>query len=146
MLLEIKRIPPEDTYPLRHQILRPNQTIEACKYPADHEQDALHLGAYMSGELISIASFYKEKHTDIKGEHHYRLRGMATHPEFRLQKAGTYLIHKAESILREKQADALWCNARTTVSDYYKKLGFYEVGNVFDIHPIGPHIVMAKAI
>lgn len=144
--MKVLWITPEETYPLRHKILRPNQTIEDCQYPADTEYNTFHLGVFVGDQLISVASFYNENLPDMKSNHQYRLRGMATDPDFRLQRAGTRIIEKAQTIIQNRQADLLWCNARITVSDYYKKLGFYEVGEVFDIYPIGPHQVMAKIL
>ncbi|TCP29723.1 acetyltransferase (GNAT) family protein [Scopulibacillus darangshiensis] len=144
--MEIKYIKPKDTYKLRHKILRPNQTIEDCKFEGDMDEHSFHLGAYFNGQLISIASFYREKNPTLNGAMQYRLRGMATDGEYRKQKAGSSLIASAEEILKEKGADLWWCNARTKVSPYYKKLGLSEHGEVFDIHPIGPHKLMYKKI
>ena len=69
---------------------------------------------------------------------------MATLPEFRNNHAGSSLIQKAEQILQERQANILWCNGRITVSDYYKRLGFQEHGEIFEIEPIGLHKVLYK--
>ena len=71
---------------------------------------------------------------------------MATLPNFRNQYAGTSLIRKAEQVLQEREANILWCNARITVADYYKRLGFHEHGEIFEIDPIGLHKVMYNEI
>ena len=66
MTLEIRRLKPEETHGLRHQVLRPNQPPEACIYPGDDDQTTFHLGAYRQGELICIASFWlKKKHMPV---------------------------------------------------------------------------------
>jgi GNAT superfamily N-acetyltransferase len=145
-VLEIKKIAPEDTYSLRQSALRPNQPIEASKYENDYLEDTFHLGAFLDGILISIASFYKEKNPCFTDEVQFRLRGMATLPEYRKQKAGSSLILHAEELLREKKVTLWWCNARATVSNYYKKLGLSECGEVFEIEPIGPHKLMFKKL
>jgi predicted GNAT family N-acyltransferase len=140
----IKEITANQTYDLRHKILRPNQTLDDCQYPLDMKSDTIHLGAFLNGQLVSIASFFHEKSDSFSFQNQYRLRGMATLPEFRNQKTGSELIKKAESIMKEKKAEIWWCNARTTVSNYYLKLGLEIEGIVFDIHPIGPHVLMWK--
>jgi hypothetical protein len=56
-MFEVKLITPEMTYSLRHSILRPNQSIEDCKYETDYEEGAFHVGAFYQGKLISIGSF-----------------------------------------------------------------------------------------
>ena len=71
---------------------------------------------------------------------------MATLPNFRNQRAGTSLIRKAEQILQERGASTLWCNGRITVTDYYKRLGFHEHGEIFEIDTLGLHKVMYKEI
>ncbi|WP_243525957.1 GNAT family N-acetyltransferase [Bacillus pseudomycoides] len=146
-MVTIKLIDASETYELRQKFLRPTQSLAACQYPSDYKPHSLHLGAFLNEELISIASFSPEAEPSLQGgNHHYRLRGMATVPTFRKQHAGTSLIKHAETILKERQATILWCNARITVTDYYKRLGFLEHGEIFDIDPIGPHRLMYKVL
>lgn len=142
----IKEIDANSTYQLRHKILRPNQTIDDCKYPLDLEDETIHLGAFINDKIISIASFFFEKNENFKAQKQYRLRGMATLPSHRNQKAGSSLVKKAEEIMIKNNIDLWWCNARTTVSDYYAKLGLEILGDVFDIDPIGPHVLMYKVL
>ncbi|MCU4667340.1 GNAT family N-acetyltransferase [Bacillus paralicheniformis] len=145
-MIEVKPINAEDTYEIRHRILRPNQPLEACKYETDLLGGTFHLGGYYRDRLISIASFHQAEHSELEGQKQYQLRGMATLEGYREQKAGSTLIRHAEELLRKKGADLLWCNARTSVSGYYEKLGFSEQGEVYDIPPIGPHILMYKKL
>ena len=145
-MITIKLIDASETYELRQKILRPTQTLTDCKYPSDYKFHSFHLGASLNEELISIASFSSEAEPSLQGSNHYRLRGMATVPTFRKQHAGSSLIQQAEVILKERQAEILWCNARITVTDYYKRLGFLEHGEIFDIHPIGLHKLMYKRL
>ncbi len=145
-MIQVKQIEPESTYSLRHRILRPNQTIQECLYPNDFERDAFHLGAYVDGKLISVASFYPENHRAFTESRQFRLRGMATLEAYRKQKAGSALIQRGEAIMSEKKASLWWCNARTSVSDYYRKMGMDSEGGIFDIEPIGPHRLMYKRL
>ncbi|MFD0769987.1 GNAT family N-acetyltransferase [Bacillus sp. CGMCC 1.60114] len=145
-MVEIKRIDCSQTYALRHEILRPNQSLEDCKYTSDHEENTFHLGAFINNMLISIASFSYEIHPSLGEGIHYRLRGMATRQNFRKQHAGSTLIHSAEAILAKRRAQLLWCNARITVANYYTRLGFQEYGEIFDIPPIGLHKLMYKLL
>lgn len=145
-MLCIKEIEAKDTYQIRHQILRPNQSLEQSKYAEDDNELAFHLGGFFNQQLISIASFYQENHPAVEGKYQYRLRGMATLEEYRKMKAGSSLIKQAEQLLRKKNVDVLWCNARITVTAYYQKLGFQAIGDAFDINPIGLHYLMYKQI
>ena len=140
--MEFRKINAEDTYTIRHLVLRPHQSLDDCKYPADFESKSFHLGAYLDHQLISVASFYQEVNPALNGQLQFRLRGMATLPDFRGKKAGSGLLFEGLEIIRKRESDTFWCNARTTVSDFYKSLGMDEMGKVFDIHPIGPHKLM----
>ncbi|TAH82435.1 GNAT family N-acetyltransferase [Bacillus subtilis] len=145
-MLEVKTISAEDTYEIRHRILRPHQSIEQCKYEEDHAKGSFHLGAFFEGKLISIASFSPQNQPLITESPAYRLRGMATLEGYRDQKGGSTLIKHAEEKLAENGVQAVWCNARSHVKGYYLKLGWEELGEPFEIPGIGTHIVMYKTL
>ena len=146
MIIEVREITPEETYEMRQKILRPNQTIEECKYDSDHFRDSFHLGAFHDGKLISIASFLKENNRSFEEMNQYRLNGMATLEEYRGKKAGSALLLEGEKILKRKHARFLWCLAKYPVSNYYTRFGLREHGEAFVIDSIGPHKVMYKML
>jgi GNAT superfamily N-acetyltransferase len=143
-MLEIRLIDPEMTYSLRHRVLRPHQSLEDCKFDTDHAENAFHVGAFHEGVLITVASFCIENNPDFPVEQQYRLRAMATLEDFRRLGAGRLVVDYAEKIIKEKGAGFLWCKGRTSVQEYYQKLGFVPHGEVFDYPPIGLHIIMYK--
>ncbi|WP_028775415.1 GNAT family N-acetyltransferase [Shimazuella kribbensis] len=145
-MLHIRQIPASETYKMRHIILRPNQLIEDCVYQGDEEETTVHLGAFWEGKLISIGSFLKASSSIFNDGLQYQLRGMATDPQYRRQKAGSTLMAEAEKMLRAKDVELLWCNARLGVKNYYNHLGFTQVGDRFEIEPIGPHVIMLKKL
>jgi len=145
-MFEVKLINPEMTYPLRHSILRPNQSMEDCKYSTDYEEGAFHVGAFYQGRLISVASFCMKSHSDFPQKVQYRLRAMATVEEFRRMGAGRKVVNFAEDILKAKGAELLWCIGRIDAQGYYEKLGFKPHGEVFDYPPLGPHVIMYKKL
>lgn len=145
-MFEVKLIDPEMTYSLRHRILRPNQSIEDCKYSTDHEEGAFHVGAFYKGKLISIGSFCMKNYHEFPQKVQYRLRAMATLEEFRRKGAGRLVVSFAENILRDRRVELLWCIGRIDAKGYYEKLGFRPHGEVFDYPPIGPHIIMYKPL
>jgi ribosomal protein S18 acetylase RimI-like enzyme len=145
-MVSVREIKPEMLYDIRHSILRPHQPYEACIYDTDNDAGAFHVGAFHQEKLISIASFYVEKHPDLSYKTQYRLRAMATLPEHRQLGAGRAVVQFAESRIKENKAEILWCMGRTNVQGYYEKLGFQAYGEVFDYPPIGPHIVMYKEL
>ncbi len=144
MTFQMKEIQATETYPLRHTVLRPNQDISTCNYPGDKDPTTFHIGAFKGEELIGIASYYQEKHPNFNEESQYKLRGMATSENYRGMNIGKELIIKAEEILRERQVDFWWCNAREIAFGFYTKLGLSKYGKMFEIDPIGPHKIMFK--
>ncbi len=128
-MVEVKPITAEDTYAIRHSVLRPHQTIEDCKYDQDSVKGAFHLGGFYDGTLISIASFYPQNQQALQAAPAYQLRGMATLEEYRTQKAGSTLIAYAERKLADMGAALVWCNARCHVKGYYEKLGWKSTGS-----------------
>ncbi|MDX7995963.1 GNAT family N-acetyltransferase [Bacillus subtilis] len=145
-MLEVKTISAEDTYEIRHRILRPHQSIEQCKYEEDHAKGSFHLGAFFEGQLFSIASFSPQIQPLITESPAYRLRGMATLEGYRDQKGGSTLIKHAEEKLAKNGVQAVWCNARSHVKGYYSKLGWEVLGEPFEIPGIGTHIIMYKKL
>ncbi|MBY0122009.1 GNAT family N-acetyltransferase [Bacillus sp. S/N-304-OC-R1] len=143
-MIDVRKIEPEHTYNLRHRVLRPHQSLEDCMYETDYETGAFHVGAFYDENLISIASFCTEKNPDFPVDKQYHLRGMATLEGYRKLGAGRAIVDYAESLMKEHGYEFLWCKGRTSVQDYYSKLGFKVYGEVFDYPPIGPHIIMYK--
>jgi len=140
--MELKEITANDTYPLRHKILRPHQPLSYCEYPGDFELQNFHLGWYDEEELVCIGSFYQEKYSDLPGELHYRLRGMATLENYRNRQLALKLLQAGMKRLKEKGTDLMWCNARIVALGLYEKAGMKVHGGIFEMEGIGPHKVM----
>ncbi|MCA1011586.1 GNAT family N-acetyltransferase [Halobacillus halophilus] len=144
--MHVAQIEAEQTYTLRHNILRPHQPFESCQYDTDYDDDAFHVGVFNEGKIVSVASFYLESYEEFTSSTQYRLRAMATAEEFRNKGAGREAVQYAERILQERKAGLLWCKGRTSVQDYYQKLGFRSYGDVFDYPELGPHVIMYKTL
>lgn len=144
MIIEV--IEKEAVYSLRHKILRPHRPYQEIQYETDLEKTSFHLGAYISSELVSVASFNKESFELIKSTKQYRLRAMATDIDYRKQGIGRALVDYASHILKEKDIEVLWCKGRVEVQAYYEKLGFKPIGEIFDYPHLGPHIHMYKKL
>lgn len=144
--MRIAFIKAKDCWPLRHQVLRPHQTIEDCDYPNDQNPDSFHLGAFEDKDLVAVGSFYKERQPTVLGHFQWRLRGMAVLPDFRGKGVGQQLLRFAFDELKAKRADVLWCQARESAAGFYTKLGFGIKGEPFTLEGIGIHFIMAKPI
>lgn len=145
--LMIQEIKPEDTYPLRHQILRPNQSIQECSYPLDHEPDSYHVGYYQNGQIIGIGSVHRESLPQQNDPNTWRIRGMAVLDIVRGQGIGghilTELIQYAAS---QSTPGTIWCNGRLPASNFYRRHGFQTDGQVFELPKIGPHLLFTRSL
>lgn len=138
----IRFINVEDLLPLRKQVLRPGKlTPEECRFPTDKLPGAFHLGCYLQGKLVSIASFHPQAYRDFKGDG-FQLRGMATLEEYRSRGLGNNLLNFAIIYLRGQNANYLWCNARKTALQFYRNMGFETISPEFEVPDIGPHYVL----
>lgn len=144
--MRVVRILPQDTYPIRNLILRPNCPIESCHFPGDMDEKTFHLGAMVDKKLVSVASFYFDKHPDLPGHYQYRLRGMATLPGHRGQGYSSSLLKTAFPVIANNQCNLLWCNARESAIGFYLSVGLTPVGEIFNIESIGPHQLMYKEL
>lgn len=143
---DIKKITTKQTLPLRKKVLKPFLSEEECVNPGDDLPTTIHLGLFFAGKIVSIATFIQESHPEFSAGYPYRLRGMATDPNYRGQGCGQMLLRHGVEFLKEKRCDLLWFNARQKAFPFYEKLSFYYHGPLFDMKDIGPHKVMYKPL
>lgn len=141
--MDVLRIKSIDTYPIRHKMLRPNGTIEDCMFQGDNDELTFHLGAFVDKKLVSVASFYFERHPVFSDAYQYRLRGMATLPEHQGRGLSSALLRTAFPVIKQNQCTLLWCNAREKALGFYTKVGFKATGELFTIQNIGKHMLMS---
>ena len=143
----IKTIEAAETLSLRHRVLRPQQSLEDCAYPLDAAPESYHLGCVMGGDLVGVASVYHEAPVGEDDPHAWRLRGMAVMEGARGFGIGQQLLDGiVEYVAGRTGAAVLWCNARVDATDFYEAAGFTARGEVFDLPPIGPHVVLSRRL
>tara|TARA_Y100000768_G_C23991245_1_gene693477 strand:+ start:8466 stop:8828 length:363 start_codon:yes stop_codon:yes gene_type:complete len=120
--------------------------MESCHFKDDFDEHTFHLGGFIDDKLASIASFYFTKNEKIPQSYQYRLRGMATLPEHQGKGLSSALLRTAFPIIKNNNVDILWCNARSSAVEFYKKVGFEVISDEFAIPEIGPHFLMKKDI
>ena len=143
---DVRPISAEETRGLRQAILRPHQRPEELVYPGDDDPDTLHLGAYVDGKLVGVASLYREAPPKEEDPGAWRLRGMAVAKDRQKQGLGAALLDACIAHAKGSGGTSLWCNARTTAAGFYTSLGFEVEGDAFELPGIGPHYVMWRAL
>ena len=141
----IKKIKANETRELRHSILRPTILAEKLVYYGDEANDTLHVGAFLNGEQIGIASICQEAKPNEENNKAWRLRGMGVKSEYRSLGVGNKLLANCmEHVKNHGDGAYIWCNARIKAINFYKENGFIIVSDVFEIEDIGLHYNMEK--
>jgi hypothetical protein len=50
----IQKIIAQDTYPVRHQVLRSGKPIESCQFDGDELGSTHHFGYYLNNQIIGV--------------------------------------------------------------------------------------------
>jgi len=146
MKFDVRPIGAEDTRMLRHLILRPFQQPHELVYPGDLDPESLHVGAFVGGELMGIASVVPSLMLGDACETAWQLRGMATRPEARRMGLGTAMLRACLGHVARGGGTLLWCNARRHAVPFYRSLGFETRGDEFQVPHSGPHFVMWRPV
>jgi GNAT superfamily N-acetyltransferase len=146
--LNVVRVEPEVTLPLRHRVLRAHQTLDELRFPADHDPRSAHFGAVTAdGEIVSTAVVFPEAPPwEPSAEDAFRLRGMATDEAWRGRGIGTAVLVAAIDHVAGLGGRVLWCNGRLPAVALYERAGFERVGEEWDEPIIGPHVAMELRI
>jgi GNAT superfamily N-acetyltransferase len=126
--------------------LRPNFPPETLHYPGDEAVDSLHVGAFLEGELVGIASVCLADSPNPAWPADWRLRGMAVDPKAQRQGCGRALLAACFAHIAAQGGTRLWCNARTSALPFYQALGFQAEGDAFETPGTGPHYFMWRSI
>jgi predicted GNAT family N-acyltransferase len=131
-------VPVERVRRLRGDTLRPGLPPSASVYPQDELPDTVHLAVVREGKVIGSLTLFPEPYLEQPA---WRLRGMATDPEWRGFGCGRALLREATRVMQANEGTVLWCNARTSVVDFYRDSGFEIVGPEFITEAGMPHRV-----
>ena len=142
---ELRAVAVESVRPVRGIVLRPGQSPEQLIWDDDDHPDALHVGAYLGGELVGIGTILPQSHPD-HGAEGWRIRGMATLPIARGKGVGGDVLDYCLAYAQRRGARYFWCNARVAALSLYQRRGFVTVGDMFEPPEIGPHYRMVKPL
>ncbi len=129
----------EQTRELRRSILRPHESLE--EMAAGEADGAYAAGVFDGAKLIAVGLIAPSPE---RGG--WRVRGMATAADARSRGAGGAVLQELLAHARARGASRVWCNARTPARRFYERAGFGVCSEVFEIAPIGPHVVMERAL
>ena len=120
--IEVRNISWKETIPLRHSVLWPTKPVEYCHVEGDDE--ALHFGAFIDGELACVASVFM-----ASGK--ARLRKFATKAECQNQGLGSHMLAFILKALKDTNTTTFWCDARESAIGFYQRFGMQPHGERF---------------
>lgn len=132
---------------MRQRVLRPHQTVAECAFAGDLEPDSCHVGCSAGEELIAVGTLIRQTppfDAPAKGAY-WQIRGMAVDAAWRGQGAGEKVLQALLAYAAWQGTPGIvWCNGRHGVKGFYKRYGFEQVGEVFELPGIGPHVVLRR--
>lgn len=145
-MIVVKQILASETVNIRHQVLRVSKPIESCLFANDDLSTTLHFGIFENNALQGVVSVFAQHNPIFEASSQFQIRGMAILPNIQGQGFGQMLLKFAENNLKLSKKPFVWFNARVAAMMFYKKMGYLQHGNTFDIPNVGLHVLMYKNI
>lgn len=120
--LSIEQIRPQLTWRLRHEVLYPNEPLQAMRM--DEDDHGSHFGAFINNELVGIVSIF-QRNNDIQ------FRKFAVRADMQGKKIGNRLLAHITTYAGHNNCSRIWCNARLSAIGFYAKNGFTSTGDTF---------------
>jgi GNAT superfamily N-acetyltransferase len=158
-------VPLATVRPLRHEVLRPGQSEAASEYPYDDDPLAVHVAVREGpgGAPVAVGSLLPEdppgwlrswpgvpalpaSGRSGPGPRWWRVRGMATATGHRGRGHGRAVLDELLERAEAAGGGALWCNARVGALSLYRRAGFHEAGERFELAGLGPHLTMWREL
>jgi ribosomal protein S18 acetylase RimI-like enzyme len=131
------------TRELRRAVLRPSWPIGSVMH-GDDNPDAVHLAA-LDDDLVVGCCLVLPRPYPLRPDEPaaWQLRGMATRPDRQRQGIGALVVAAAAGQVADRGGRLLWCDARASAVDFYRRHGFTVEGAQFPHAETGiPHYRM----
>jgi GNAT superfamily N-acetyltransferase len=138
-MISFRQISTEEAKEIREQILRP-------AYPLDWHHDSFHIGAFDGEILIGICSLYHENPQQQLQQGAWRIRSIATLPNYQKQGIGRQLVEKCIDHVRTKKGTFIWSNGHSSAGPFYEKCGFSLSGSKDSLPWIGAPLFYKKIV
>lgn len=109
----------DDVWPLRQEVMYPELSIDAVKLPDDAAGS--HFGIYEDNQLLSVVSVFERN-----GE--MQFRKLATRRDKQGKGLAWILLQHVLQLAEQQKVTRLWCNARTSATGLYEKMGLQQSG------------------
>ena len=145
-MIHIEKIAFQDTFSVRHPILRTGKPFESCYFEGDELPTTKHFGLFVDKKIMGVVSIFQIKNDTFISDNQYQIRGMAVLNEGQKMGYGKLLVEACEHYVLNEKCDLIWFNAREKAVGFYEGLGYKKNGNPFSIADIGIHYLMFKKV
>ena len=149
----VERIHAKDTYALRQEVLRPHQAVAEVGFPGDDDPETGHYAVFSDRDederivgVVTVLRQFPAAPTADDPDDWWRLRGMATAPDWRGRGVGSALAAAAVAHVAAHDGAVVWCYARISAVDFYRAAGFVVTGEAWDEPALGPHVAMWRTV
>lgn len=143
LMVTVRDVQLDQIIDLRTRVLRAHMPGTLAVAPGDNAPGTWHLGAFSDDRLIGVITGFAEEAPGHPGVSAERFRFMAVEPADQGSGAGRALIDEVVARARTRGTRLLWANGRDTALDFYRRLGFDVVGDLFFDSTSGlPHHVV----
>ena len=118
----VEQIFPSLTWRIRQLAMYPDKEIKQMELANDF--DGVHFGIYHEYELTGVVSLFEQ-------ENLAQFRKMAVLPEAQGKGFGKQLLLYVIDYCKQQKIETLWCNARISAVEFYKKIGFATIGEPY---------------
>ncbi|KAI0144409.1 N-acetyltransferase GCN5 [Xylariaceae sp. FL1272] len=143
----IKPIAIAETLPLRQSVLWPDKPLSYVQLPED--ETGQHFGAFITipdansqfqiTKLVGIISLFIDENGRA------RFRKFATAPEWQGKGVGSVLLQHTIEAAKTAGAKSIWCDARQTALEFYRRFGMEAEGDIFDKGGL-PYLRMSRTL
>lgn len=126
------------TVQLRDEVLRKPIGLEFGREELAAEHDSLHIALYDDTQTLTGCLILKPVGPTVA-----KMRQVAISPAHQAKGWGKLLVQAAEQIAREHGFERIELHARANVADFYGRLGYTQVGDLFEEVTI-PHLKFVK--
>ena len=88
----ISKIPSQETFIVRHPVLRTGKPIESCSFEGDNLETTTHFGLFLKESVIGVVSLFEATNKLFSQKKQFQIRGMAVLKEHSKQGFGKALL------------------------------------------------------
>lgn len=124
---------------IRHSVFQVEQRVDAALDFDGLDPESKHILAYINGKAVGTTRLrYLDEQT-------VKIERLAVLPEFRGHGIGRKIMEAALEFLTQAQIKTVQLHAQLYIKDLYQKLGFVQVGDIFEEAGI-LHVKMQKQL